>query len=124
MRPARRIDGKRPLILKENYDIIGNRPVLRAVLPKRARSSTKVRKSLKQNLIEELGHSINNHLIKLEAEINQTDYLKGHDISADYRAKMVDWMVEVMTTFKASDASFFVAASLMDRYFKNAEVNF
>lgn len=32
---------------------------------------------------------------------------------------MVDWMVEVLTTFKNSDQTFFIAISLMDRYFKN-----
>lgn len=34
---------------------------------------------------------------------------------------MVDWMVEVLTTFKNSDQTFFLAVNLMDRYFKNAE---
>ena len=40
-----------------------------------------------------------------------------HQISGVYRAKMVDWMVEVLTAFKCSDATFFVAVNLMDRYF-------
>jgi hypothetical protein len=31
---------------------------------------------------------------------------------------MVDWMVEVLTTFKNSDQTFFLAINLMDRYFK------
>lgn len=31
---------------------------------------------------------------------------------------MVDWMVEVLTTFKCSDQTFFLAVNLMDRYFK------
>lgn len=32
---------------------------------------------------------------------------------------MVDWMIEVLTTFKNSDQTFFLAVSIMDRYFKN-----
>jgi hypothetical protein len=32
---------------------------------------------------------------------------------------MVDWMIEVLTNFKCDDQSFFIAVSLMDRYFKN-----
>lgn len=31
---------------------------------------------------------------------------------------MVDWMIEVLTNFKCDDQTFFLAASLMDRYFK------
>jgi len=31
---------------------------------------------------------------------------------------MVDWMLEVLTTFKASDQAFFLAVSLLDRFFK------
>lgn len=30
---------------------------------------------------------------------------------------MVDWMVEVLTAFKCSDQTFFIAVNLMDRYF-------
>ena len=32
---------------------------------------------------------------------------------------MVDWMIEVLTNFKCDDQTFFLAVSLMDRYFKN-----
>lgn len=30
---------------------------------------------------------------------------------------MVDWMIEVFTNFKCDDLTFFIAVSLMDRYF-------
>lgn len=36
---------------------------------------------------------------------------------------MIDWMVEVMTTFKCSDQTFFLAVALMDRFFKNTQKN-
>lgn len=36
---------------------------------------------------------------------------------------MVDWMIEVLTTFKNSDQTFFLAVNLMDRYFKNIGVD-
>lgn len=32
---------------------------------------------------------------------------------------MVDWMIEVLTNFKCDDQTFFIAVSLMDRYFKD-----
>jgi hypothetical protein len=31
---------------------------------------------------------------------------------------MVDWMIEVLTNFKCDDQTFFLAISLLDRYFK------
>ena len=31
---------------------------------------------------------------------------------------MVDWMIEVLTNFKCDDETFFLAISLMDRYFE------
>jgi len=32
---------------------------------------------------------------------------------------MIDWMIEVLTNFKCDDQTFFLAVSLIDRYFKN-----
>lgn len=71
-------------------------------------------------MITDFGADIQNHLKKLECEVDQTQFLSRHQISAEYRAKMVDWMVEVLTTFKNSDQSFFIAIDLMDRYFKES----
>jgi len=31
---------------------------------------------------------------------------------------MIDWMVEVLATFKMSEQTFFVAVNLLDRFFK------
>ena len=36
---------------------------------------------------------------------------------------MVDWMVEVLTTFKCSEQSFFLCTQILDRFFKNSERN-
>jgi len=45
------------------------------------------------------------------------NHLASHKVSGIYRAKMVDWMVEVLTAFKCEDQTFFLAVNLMDRYF-------
>lgn len=37
---------------------------------------------------------------------------------------MVDWMVEVLTTFKNSEQSLYLAVNLMDRYFKETSETF
>jgi cyclin A len=34
---------------------------------------------------------------------------------------MIDWMAEVLNTFKCSDQTFFLAVNIMDRYFKNSD---
>ena len=76
------------------------------------------KKRICSNLLEEYGKPIQEHLLYL-SEINgiHEDYLKNHKVTGAYRAKMVDWMVEVLTAFKCSDQTFFLAVSLMDRYF-------
>jgi len=43
--------------------------------------------------------------------------LKGHKITGVYRAKMVDWMIEVLSAFKSSNQTFFLSVQIMDRYF-------
>lgn len=42
--------------------------------------------------------------------------LTDHNISRDYRTKMVDWMVEVMTSFKCSKRAYFLAVKILDEY--------
>lgn len=34
---------------------------------------------------------------------------------------MIDWMIEVLTNFKCDDQTFFIAVSLLDRYFKGCK---
>ena len=35
---------------------------------------------------------------------------------------MINWMIEVITNFECNDHTFFLAVSLMDRYFKRSKV--
>ena len=46
------------------------------------------------------------------------DSLIKHKITPALRARMIDWMIEVLTNFKCDDQTFFLAVSLLDRYFK------
>ena len=72
---------------------------------KNQRTMTVVRKktTLKLNLMNDYGSDIHIHVKKIESDVNLNEFLGKHSISQDYRAKMVDWMVEVLTTFKTSD---------------------
>lgn len=58
--------------------------------------------------------------------------LESHQITKEYRTKMVDWMVEVCTSFRCSERTWFLAVSIFDRYLaalkgrkvlKNADVH-
>ena len=39
-------------------------------------------------------------------------------MSKEYRTKMVDWMVEVTTSFKCTIRTYFLAVALFDGYFR------
>jgi Cyclin, N-terminal domain len=53
----------------------------------------------------------------MESRTDVTNFLGSHKVAPDYRAKMVDWIVEVLTTFKCSDQAFFKTIQLLDRYY-------
>jgi len=42
--------------------------------------------------------------------------LEGHDVTKEYRTKMMDWMIEVCTSFKCSDRSYFLSSRIFDKY--------
>ena len=44
--------------------------------------------------------------------------LATHRVSKDYRTKMVDWMVEVCTSFKCSVRTYFLAVKLFDGFLR------
>ena len=44
--------------------------------------------------------------------------LAKHKISKEYRTKMVDWMVEVTTSFKCTQRTYFLAVALFDEYLR------
>jgi len=48
--------------------------------------------------------------------------LDKHTISKDYRTKMVDWMVEVTTSFKCTIRTYFLAVSIFDAYLRKNQV--
>mmetsp|Transcript_6506 Transcript_6506/g.8775 ORF Transcript_6506/g.8775 Transcript_6506/m.8775 type:complete len:234 (+) Transcript_6506:1610-2311(+) len=44
-----------------------------------------------------------------------------HNVSKEYRTKMVDWMVEVTTSFKCTTRTYFVAVAIFDNYFRRMQ---
>jgi hypothetical protein len=43
--------------------------------------------------------------------------LIGHEVTKEYRTKMIDWMIEVCTSFKFSKRTYFLAVAILDKYF-------
>eukprot|EP00826_Nyctotherus_ovalis_P056889 TRINITY_DN7761_c0_g2_i1.p1 TRINITY_DN7761_c0_g2~~TRINITY_DN7761_c0_g2_i1.p1 ORF type:complete len:384 (-),score=122.38 TRINITY_DN7761_c0_g2_i1:66-1217(-) len=71
------------------------------------------------NAFRDYGEEIEEYEKSLESACHTHECLNRHEITAGLRAKMVDWMIEVMTNFKCNDQAFFMAVSLMDRYLKS-----
>lgn len=46
-----------------------------------------------------------------------SNILTEHQISKELRAKMVDWIIEVISSYKYSEAAFFTAVRIMDTFF-------
>lgn len=71
------------------------------------------------NVRHELSEDIDRYLRWLEKTTDLTDCLGRHKITAALRARMIDWMIEVLTNFRCDDQTFFLAVSLQDRFFKH-----
>ena len=71
------------------------------------------------NVRHDFAEDIDKYLRKLELHYDTKNCLVQHKITPSLRARMVDWMIEVLTNFKCDDQTFFIAISLLDRYFKN-----
>lgn len=66
------------------------------------------------------GAEIDDYQRELEAEpaFSTAQCLGRHKVTPNLRARMIDWMIEVLTNFKCDDQTFFLSVSLLDRYFK------
>jgi len=71
------------------------------------------------NVKVEYGDQIDLYMRELEQLYQTTNCLEKHKITPALRARMVDWMIEVLTNFKCDDQTFFLAVSLLDRFMKN-----
>ena len=44
------------------------------------------------------------------------NFLESHCITPTLRAKMVDWMIEVLSSYKMNEDTFFRAIKIMDKF--------
>ena len=66
------------------------------------------------NVRHELNDDIDQYLRDLEkkTENDVSGCLSRHKITPALRARMIDWMIEVLTNFRCDDQTFFLAVSL------------
>ena len=55
------------------------------------------------NVRRELGGDIQKYLRARELEFDTTNCLERHEITAPIRARMADWIIEVLTNFYCDD---------------------
>ena len=70
------------------------------------------------NVRTEFANDVQRYLRQKELEFDTKESLERHDITPSIRARMVDWIIEVLTNFSCADQTFFTAVSMMDRYLK------
>ena len=76
-------------------------------------------RTLEETIIKDYGDSISaTHELK-EQETSTNDCLRNHRVNEDLRAKMVDWMIEVLDIFNCSLRTLFLSIRVMDLYFKH-----
>ena len=67
------------------------------------RDSTTDEERQNRNVRHELSEDIDRYLRWLEETVDVTDCLARHKVTPALRARMVDWMIEVLTNFKCED---------------------
>jgi hypothetical protein len=52
-----------------------------------------------------------------EKDSTPVNSLIKHNIPVNLRAKMVDWMIEVLSSYKCTEQTFFMSVRVMDLFF-------
>lgn len=72
------------------------------------------------HVCDDYAEDIISYLKERDVSLKMRNCLERHSISANLRSKMVDWMIEVLCSYKCKNQSFFLAVHYMDRYFKDS----
>jgi len=73
-------------------------------------------------IVEEYAPEIMESLKMKDKECSPSYFLRNHKIPANLRAKMIDWMIEVLGSYKCSEQTFFIAIGLMDLFLERTNV--
>jgi len=91
--------------------------VLNQLVSKDSSSTTELERE-NSHVRDFYGTEIKSYMKELELLQPSEHALLRHKVTPALRGRMVDWMIEVLTNFKCDDQTFFLACSLLDRYFK------
>lgn len=69
------------------------------------------------NLIKDYSGDFMRNALKQSTSPNE--FLLRHEINGQLRAKMVDWMIEVFSSYKCLEGTFFRAVQILDGYFQH-----
>jgi hypothetical protein len=79
-------------------------------------SASEYRRVMTTLIEHEYGRNIIKNLALEEEQTNK--FLERHEITERMRAKMIDWMIEVLSSYYCDENTFFLSINIMDRYFK------
>lgn len=88
----------------------------------RKRESTKFRRTETDRIVSAYSRTWITDMKSKEMNTWPKNPLANHKISANVRAKMIDWMIEVLCSYKCTDMTFFVAVNYMDMYFQRTNI--
>ena len=77
-----------------------------------------LKKTYTQLITKDYSHDILNHIA--ERAEGHKGLLSSHSITATLRSKMVDWMIEVLSSYKMTEETFFRSVYLMDAFMKKS----
>lgn len=91
---------------------------------KRRRAHTSVRPSVtesRNSLESDFKRRILENLLSKEEERHSSKPLQNHEITSRQRSRMIDWMIEVFSTFKKEDETYFLAVYIFDDYLSQSD---
>ncbi|KRX09298.1 Cyclin-like protein [Pseudocohnilembus persalinus] len=77
-----------------------------------------------KDLVRFYSAEIMNHMKMKEPVTTPIHAMENHEIPVNLRAKMVDWMIEVLSSYKCSEQTFFMSVRIMDKYFAQSSKMF
>lgn len=64
------------------------------------------------------------HELSKRPALYRDNFLSKHSIGPEIRARMVDWMIEVLSSFSCTQNTFFVALDIMDTFLTKTQRKF
>ena len=110
---ADKLPAKHPALLKK----VSDQPTLCSSQPDVDDFEKSLKALYSEQIAQNYAYDIMTHLKNVDPNIS--NFIAHHSITPSLRAKMIDWMIEVLSSYKMTEESFFRSVSFMDEYLKN-----